>query len=277
MPYGQTIGASDIPKKLRFENWLAKLPDHEPLSWISIPGTHDCGTALGATGDTRCQSLTIPAQLVMGVRAFDLRLRLVKNVLGVYHHQESQKLSFQAVASSFHNFLAAHPHEFLVVRVRKEWDSQNSTTEFEDAFTNEVGSAGLAKMIYHANSRTEIPNVSDVRGKVVLLDNYGKLPNAIEYANPTMAIQDDYDTSDMENKYREITEAVNLARAAKDSNAWHINYTSSSTPTVDQLANAQAVNPRVTAYLKGIHGHIGTIFMNFPGFSEIAEIIGSNF
>jgi hypothetical protein len=131
--------------------------------------------------------------------------------------------------------------------------------------------------VYQANSRTEIPTVRQIRGKVVLLDNYGKLPRAIDYPNPTMKVQDDYDTSDMDKKYQEIESEFKDAIAEKSGVVWHVNYTSSSTSEVDQIGNARAVNPRVVRFLKGRKGHLGLVFMNFPGEPEIRSIVQSNF
>jgi hypothetical protein len=43
------------------------------------------------------------------------------------------------------------------------------------------------------------------------------------------------------------------------------------------LANAKAVNAKVVKYLKDCKGHLGMVFMNFPGTEEIRSIVQSNF
>jgi 1-phosphatidylinositol phosphodiesterase len=275
--YGHRIERKDLPPRLLDLEWGSRLPDSIPISQVSVPGSHDAGTALGTTGDTRCQSLSIPAQLALGIRGFDIRLRLVHNLLGVYHHEESQQLSFATVIQSFREFLKAHPHEFLIMRVREESSAVDSREPFERAFANTIRTANFESYVYQANSRTEIPTVRQIRGKVVLLDNYGKLPRAIDYPNPTMKVQDDYDTSDMDKKYQEIESEFKDAIAEKSGVVWHVNYTSSSTSEVDQIGNARAVNPRVVRFLKGRKGHLGLVFMNFPGEPEIRSIVQSNF
>jgi len=277
LPYGERIGLPDIPSRLVTWDWMARLPDGSPLSLLSIPATHDAGTALGVTGWTRCQVLTIPAQLGLGLRGFDIRLRQVNGVLGVYHGEESQQLSFQSVMQAFAGFLTAHPKEFIVMRVREESSAVNPTQPFEAAFARQTQTAQFGKLIYHASSRTEIPTVGQVRGKIVLLDNYGKLPDAIDYPNPTMSVQDDYDTSDMDKKVKEILAKFEEALGRKTGEIWDVNYTSSSTAQVDQLANAKAVNLKVRDYLSGKKGHLGLVLMNFPGVDAIRSIIDSNF
>jgi len=277
LPYGQTIDLPDVPSGLLAWDWMTGLPDSSPLALVSIPATHDAGTALGMTGWTRCQVLTIPAQLGLGVRGFDIRLRQVNGILGIYHGQESQKLSFQSVMEAFARFLAAHPKEFIVMRVREESKAVNPTQTFEAAFAKQTQAEPFGKLFYHATSRTEIPTIGQVRGKIVLLDNYGKLPDAIAYPNPTMSVQDDYDTSDMDKKYKEIVAKFEDALGRKTGETWDVNYTSSSTLQVDQLANAKAVNLKVREYLQAKRGHLGLVLMNFPGVAAIRSIIDSNF
>lgn len=275
LPYGQTIDLPEVPKQLLNWSWGGRLRDELPLSLVSIPATHDAGTALGETGWTRCQVLTLPAQLGLGVRGFDIRLRQVNGALGVYHSEESQKLAFQSVMKSFASFLAAHPREFVVMRVREEAKAIHPAQSFEEAFAKET--QAYRNLFYRARSRTEIPTVGKVRGKIVVLDNYGKLPDAIAYPNPTMSVQDDYDTNDMAKKYGEIVTKFEDARGRKNGKVWDINYTSSCTIQVDQLANAKAVNLKVRDYLKGKRGNLGLVLFNFPGVESIRFVIDSNF
>ncbi|MDR3689742.1 MAG: hypothetical protein P4L46_10220 [Fimbriimonas sp.] len=277
LPYGQTIDASDIPRQIRpDERWMSKLRDDLPISLVSIPATHDAGTALGVTGWTRCQVLTIAGQLLLGIRGFDIRLRLVHGRLAVFHNEESQKIDFESVMSALTRFLTAHPREFIVMRIREESRQIGSEGSFLQAFQGVMTSKRYHNVFYRSTSRTSIPFTKDVRGKIVILDNYGKLPFAIEYPNPTMSVQDDYDTSDMNKKVAEIETKFHDAETAPDGKVWHVNYTSSSTVTVDQLANAKAVNVKVEQYLQGRRGHLGLVFMNFPGARVIREIIESN-
>jgi len=277
LPYGQIIGLEELPKRAIAPAWMGRLKDETPVSLVSIPATHDAGTGLAKTGWTRCQVLNIPAQLAVGFRGFDVRLRLVDDQLGVYHNEESQQLTFQAVMDAFASYLAVHPKEFIVMRIREESQALNSTKTFEGAFEDVMNSSQYGPLFYHAKSRTEIPTVGRLRGKIFLLDNYGKLPDAVDYPNTSMSVQDDYDTSDMEKKYGEIIAKFQDALGAKAGDVWDVNYTSSSTMPVDQLANAKAVNAKVAQFLKGRKGHLGLVFTNFAGVDEIRSIYQSNF
>lgn len=275
IPKNETIDLEDVPKAQCRLNWMHRLPDSRPLSLVSIPGTHDAGTALGMFGWSRCQVLTIPAQLAIGIRGFDIRLRLVGSKLQIYHGEENQRVSFSQVLAAFEQFLENHPSECLIMRIREETAPDHPTTTFEQAF--ESHTSPLTSIFYRAKARTQIPTLGDVRGKILVLDNYGKLAQAIDYPNPTMSVQDDYDVSDMTKKFGEIQAKFEDALGRKDGLTWDVNYTSSCNAAVDQLMNAQAVNEKVQTYLRNKRGHLGLVLMNFPGVEVVQSIIKSNF
>lgn len=275
IPKGQLIDRSELPSDCLRLDWMKKLSPELPVSMISIPATHDAGTALGTFGWSRCQVLNIPAQLAVGVRGFDVRLRLVKSDLDVYHSQEDQKLKFDAILRAFKSFLHDHPSELIVMRIREEAKAIRPDGTFEAAFERHVGP--YKSLFYPAGSRTEVPTVGQLRGKILILDNYGKLPAAVDYPNATMRVQDDYDIDDLDKKYQEIVDSFESAVSRKDGAVWDVNYTSSCSAKVDQLANAKGVNDRVRNYLKGKHGPLGLVLFNFPSVDVIDSVIQSNF
>lgn len=273
IPLDQQIGVKDLPRSEFRLDWMSKVASTSPLSLISIPATHDAGTALGRLGGTRCQVFDIPAQLALGVRGFDIRLCVVKNDLRIFHSIEDQKLRFKDVMSAMTRFLKDHPSECIVMRVREENKAIRSTEAFEEAFGKHV----QGDIFYKATSRTEIPTLGQLRGKILIWDNYGKLPDAVAYPNAVMSVQDDYDQSDMDKKYHEIEAKFEDALAEKSGATWHVNYTSSCNDVVNQLQNAVAVNPKVDAYLTGKKGHLGLVLFNFPSVDMIHKVIDSNF
>ncbi len=275
IPKGQSVDRSELPKNCLHLDWMKKLPSELPVSLVSIPATHDAGTALGTFGWSRCQILNIPAQLAVGVRGFDVRLRLVNSALDVYHSEEDQKLKFDSILRAFKSFLHDHPSELIVMRIREEAKAIHPDGTFEEAFQKHI--AAYKNLFYPAATRTEIPTVGKLRGKILILDNYGKLPDAIDYPNASMRVQDDYDIDDMDKKYQEIVASFESAVSRKKGAIWDVNYTSSCSAKVDQLANAQAVNDKVRTYLKGKRGPLGLVLFNFPSVDVIESVIQSNF
>ncbi len=278
IPKGSLIAPEDLPADAIVPaNWMSKLKGDLPVSMISIPATHDAGTARGTFGWSRCQVMTLPAQLATGIRGFDIRLRQVDGKLLIYHSEESQRLAFQDVMKTFSKFLKDHPSEFIVMRIREESKAIRPVTTFEAAFEKFSQSPSYAGLFFKATDRRQIPTVDDLRGKIFVLDNYGKLPNTVDYPNASMKVQDDYDISDMDKKYREIIENMDGSLENTDTKVWFVNYTSSCSDKVDQLMNATAVNPKVDNYLTVKKGHLGLVLMNFPGISMIQKIVHSNF
>ena len=93
-------GAIELPSMytpITGSNWITPLDDDIYVSQLSIPGTHDSGTYycegfLGSTSG-RCQQLTIPEQLKMGIRFFDIRptgsdLHIAHGLYGCYKDEK---------------------------------------------------------------------------------------------------------------------------------------------------------------------------------------------
>ncbi|AYV47174.1 hypothetical protein CFHF_01490 [Caulobacter flavus] len=62
-----------IPK-IDPRTWMSKLPDDAYLRDVTLPGSHDAGTAAYIIPLSRCQDLSIGEQLDKGARYFDIRL-----------------------------------------------------------------------------------------------------------------------------------------------------------------------------------------------------------
>lgn len=74
--YAIELGAlpamNDAARRKLYASWMSYLPDDALLSALSIPGTHDAATSTLNLW-SKCQSLSLGAQLNAGVRCFDLR------------------------------------------------------------------------------------------------------------------------------------------------------------------------------------------------------------
>ena len=64
--------------------WQGSLPDHLLVTQVSLPGTHN-SLALHGTDLARCQSKSLEQQLALGIRFFDLRVKLKHHRLLMYH------------------------------------------------------------------------------------------------------------------------------------------------------------------------------------------------
>ena len=115
-------------------NWMSKVSDDVNILDLSIPGTHDSG-ALHSIADVagKCQDISIASQLKIGVRFLDLRLQLVDNEFKIVHSFVDQNLKFETVVKDLYSFIKKYDSEFLIISIKEDNDSVNSTISFDEA------------------------------------------------------------------------------------------------------------------------------------------------
>ena len=78
-------------------NWMARVKDATPITRLLIPGSHDsCANRGGPLVQTQHMSL-----FESGVRAFDIRLKLIRGDLLVFHGEVFLKTDFLSVMTIF--------------------------------------------------------------------------------------------------------------------------------------------------------------------------------
>ncbi|MEY9848168.1 phosphatidylinositol-specific phospholipase C domain-containing protein [Streptacidiphilus sp. MAP5-3] len=118
-------------------DWMAGLPDSTGLGTLSVPGTHDTLAIHGglapwayeAQEDHGDSAATLTAQLDAGIRAIDIRVRVVNNgtAFAIHHTDVYQNANFDDVLTHAQTFLAAHPGETILMDLHGECDAD--TTE----------------------------------------------------------------------------------------------------------------------------------------------------
>ncbi len=97
--------------------WMARIDGRRPVSTISMPGTHDAGTAAlpesPVVNSAHTQNFSVPDQLRDGIRAFDIRLK--KNLK--YGHMFECRERFDSTMVEWDKFLEEHPSEVIVALV----------------------------------------------------------------------------------------------------------------------------------------------------------------
>jgi hypothetical protein len=122
-----------ITPKVSPSGWMGRLAKRKPditLPEITIPGTHESGTAGGNTEmGTRCQNLTIEDQLNFGVRFFDLRVRPYEDEkdLGIFHNRYTQNLWLgKQVLPWIKTFLENNPDECVILLFNRAVDKDSN-------------------------------------------------------------------------------------------------------------------------------------------------------
>jgi hypothetical protein len=303
-------------------DWMSPLPGTVSLGSLSIPGTHDTLAIHGgllpsfyeAQEDHGDSAATLTAQLAAGIRAIDIRVRVVSGAFVIHHEDVYQNANFDDVLTRAQAFLQAHPGETILMHLHGECDGD--TTEgglgistpghCADVPANITGADRISIFqgylarypgLFYAPSVTgtstaAMPTLGQARGHIVLTDFTG--PRGGIYAgygltqlttgNWAQYTENDYSQCDLATKFSEVQ--TSLATAAADtSGAMYTTYTSANcTPfgaTPADMAGGYGggagENQRLLDYLNaGGAAHTGTVMMDYPGYAVIAAIIGRN-
>ncbi|MGW6915224.1 phosphatidylinositol-specific phospholipase C [Kitasatospora sp. NPDC054939] len=258
-------------------DWLGALPAQAPLSRLTIPGTHDsCALYGGALAQT--QTLGLPAQFAAGVRFLDIRCRVIDGVFAIHHGPVFQKIFFGDVLNQCRDFLAAHPGETLVMRVRQEYSTESDAvfgTLFADYRRRWPG------LLW---TEDRIPQLGEVRGRVVLLADNSALPG-LRWGGPRTDIADDYDIGTIfelhSRKWPGVSAHLDAARAAGDPQRLFITFTSSSGWGLWPRQAADAIAPKLRTYLGALDRAqrpvLGTVPMDFVTAEQVRSLYGLNF
>src|SRR5258708_2857426 len=117
--------------------WMGQVADSTSLAALSIPGTHDTlaiegsllPSAYEAQQDEGISAQTLTAQLDAGIRAIDIRVRIVNNgtAFAIHHTDVYEDANFDDVLTKAQAFLSANPSESIVMDLHGECDGD--TTE----------------------------------------------------------------------------------------------------------------------------------------------------
>jgi 1-phosphatidylinositol phosphodiesterase len=271
-------------------SWMGSLDGGKSLSHLSIPGAHNTGALYEPFyGTSKCQDLTIPDQLAIGVRYLDIRCRHVDNAFAIYHGPISQHQTFGGVVTACIDFLANNPTECVVMSVNEESTPSRNTRTFEETFA-----AYVAEHPQRWELGTTIPTLDEARGKIVLLrrfpaDSYMKGIDASRWpVNTTFTIdgtaklrvQDRYIVPDNFAKLAAIRSLYDEATSANDE-ILYLNYTSGYRRGLLGFPNIRVVSdfiyPAVSQYFnENSHGRFGVTVMDFADKAPCALIIATN-
>ncbi|MBQ0865977.1 phosphatidylinositol-specific phospholipase C [Streptomyces smyrnaeus] len=241
------------------QDWMAPLAASTALRALTIPGSHDSGARFGGAW-VECQDTSIADQLAAGIRFLDVRCRAIDGVFAIHHGAFFQELMFGDVLIACRDFLAAHPGETVVMRVKQEY-STVSDEEFRaifDVYLDQKGWRSLFRL------QDTLPTLGEARGKVVLLADNGGLPGVRWADTALFDVQDDYQAEPFA-KFPKITEQ--FREAAAHPGPFYVNFVSTAAG-LPPVWNADRLNPQVRDFLNGseMAGRtgLGIVPMDFP-------------
>ncbi|MEU5434295.1 phosphatidylinositol-specific phospholipase C [Streptomyces sp. NPDC020719] len=244
---------------LGVSDWMAGIAGSTPLRQLTIPGTHDSGARFGGLW-VKCQNAVIADQLGAGIRFLDVRCRVTGDSFAIHHAAFYQNLMFGDVLIACRDFLAAHPTETVLMRVKQEYSTQ-SDAEFRRIFDIYLDRKGWRPLF---RLDAALPTLGEARGKVVLLADNGGLPG-VRYGDPALFdIQDDCNAEPF-GKYPKIE--GQFRKAADQPGKLYVNYVSTAAGLPPEW-NADRLDPQVRDFLNGsalggVSG-LGIVPMDFP-------------
>ncbi|KAL5511922.1 hypothetical protein ACEPAH_5140 [Sanghuangporus vaninii] len=146
----------------------------EPWLTFRNPATHD-SLSLYGWPISQCQSRNTPfsVQLQSGIRVFDIRMAVVDGRLVAHHGIMPEKTSFQNLLSIAHAFLTDQRtcKETIVMSIKQEDFNTTPPSEFSKLVHDEIyGGAGGRDMWFLED---RIPQLGEVRGKIIMLSRFG--------------------------------------------------------------------------------------------------------
>ena len=196
-------------------DWLSKLDNGIPLRKLSLLGTHS-SMSTGVWGDAfQTQASSLNTQLMMGMRALDIRCRHFNNGFSIHDRLVYLNIELDGVLSIVQTFLASYPMEAVVMHIVEEYSASGNSRSFEDTFISYKNL--FPTLFWKPTSQT--PVLGEVRGKVVVLQDFtGKAVHGLLYSTFTVLAHKWFNTNwDQYSKWMEVKAFIGATGTAGDS------------------------------------------------------------
>lgn len=225
---GKSIDLYINPLRASTERWMAKISDSTHIAKISIPGTHDAGSAslkespIVSTGHT--QNFSIREQLADGIRAFDLRLK--KDMK--FGHTLKCRDGLPETLKDMNEFLNRNPSEFLVAMIGSDEAGAAWQKVMKDSLLAVLAPYRHLLIDDFCGSMT----LKDVRGKILLIKRQKDCPfgKHLPFENNTVFtangfhVEDVYKEHKTFRKIKIVEQHLREAYENKDPNLWYITF-----------------------------------------------------
>ena len=156
---------------------MSRLQNENPLSALSIPGTHNSPTHHTALPSVRCQAVSVKEQLDNGIRFLDIRVQpekpddKSKDGLILVHSAFPVSLTgtkyFRGLINNVFAFLDENPSETIIISLKREGVGRSTDQQLSkilhDHYTNDPN---------RWFTENRIPTLGEVRKKVVIIRRF---------------------------------------------------------------------------------------------------------
>jgi hypothetical protein len=287
-----SASSSSLITSPMLENWMEKFADWRIVDIPIIPGTHHSGvnnprkkTSQPVWGWAKTQDIGIEEQLHIGVRFFDLRIRvIVKTAEVMISHGLTSDTSLQDALEVIGSFLESHPSEGLLLYIRADkWHG-----------IDKESSELLTKVLHKASIRlcaveTQEGHLNELRmkhlaGKALLIAPEGTLSSSLPHISPSClqycdiwqenSIEDAKTKIDQYMKKRPVSVGDNFGGVALDG-TFPIRQQSQTSRELNQwfiekLSNDDSWKVRIESFQFGI------VLIDFADFEILNFFVGIN-
>jgi len=157
-------------------DWMKNLDDKIRIRDLNaIPKSHDSGAVRPRRcllyfpwQWAQCQNKSITKQLEVGIRAFDIRLRRLKNgKMNIPHGFESKYYMWEVIRE-IRDFLKKNPSEIVFLFFKREW---NTREEWKYSYTRELWKEINMGPVIKQNINLNEP-LKNIRGKIIPIPEY---------------------------------------------------------------------------------------------------------
>ncbi|MED3540438.1 phosphatidylinositol-specific phospholipase C domain-containing protein [Bacillus toyonensis] len=210
-------------------HWMGRIPDSRRISELSIPGTHGSmalhGGVAGTIGDIAInQTMNLETQLNSGIRYIDIRCRHYHNNFAIHHGQIYQHAFFgSGVLEPVISFLRRNPSETILMRIQEEYNPRGNTRTFAETFE----SFWTPNQRYFWTPTGTNPTLGEVRGRIILLQQFPSNRGWFGINWGSLAIQDQFEVPGLNGIYSKWVAVKNhFVNAMNNRNRIHLNHLS---------------------------------------------------
>ena len=124
------------PLRASMSRWMQHINDRRIIGRLSIPGTHDAGSASlpesPVTGTAQTQNMPVAEQLLDGIRAFDIRLKQDMR----FGHTMTCREGLKETLRDIDSFLTRNPSEFVVLIIGSDESGARWEKQMADSLKN---------------------------------------------------------------------------------------------------------------------------------------------
>lgn len=196
-------------KQVTASNWMSCLPDDLYITDLSIPGTHDSGTAHTATcnSSAQCQQLSIHDQMYSGIRYFDLRIgpdmRIVHGPTNCQFNGDG--LYLDRVMNWIREFLRNNPGETIILQ---PMENRGGDKVDKAAYRYFKTLVEIERDLFYVGDH--VPTLKECRGKIVIISRLDYSNNDYKTSGGQWALDArNWQTSRIDHNYYDDEEYLN--------------------------------------------------------------------